>query len=437
MGCCTSSLKTSGYIETPFEEKMIQQNEQLLMFHQKKLEDLLVSFDGLDFPLDSSHLSELFHVLQVPSSGNTAVFIEKIVEKGLMSIHLLRNISILVCSDYSVSKVLLFASEDKAVFLQNIQDLIMTAVEIIPKNLGNADESVLAYANRLKVRAEDYFEEMKKLTVKEIMEKLKELEITSFNLRLMLNNCILSNHETSKNTEKIDKTDASVYKYDVKQDLFSEMDLNKIPDIEESFFEFYEKNCLNDEDSVFNEISESPLVSFINSETTFTQICNQKKSYKEEIIKNDFEAINEQELVSEIKEEFELFKPTEDSAEVLHKEEENNQTKFKLPSMKESRIGLVKDNKPSPNKETSEKEPLTSPNKDTTKPEKEFITTPNKETYSEKESKIKGFKPVNSLESSPKHSALKAENYSSLKKTEESKLRKNIHSNTHITEKKN
>ena len=138
---------------------------------------------SIDFPLDTEHLPRLLSTLKVPQAGPSALFLENLAAKKLLSFTMLRNLAILMSGQENSSKYLLIVSEDKKQCISNISDVIHVATEIIPSNLEIQDQHIVTYVENLRLGAEEYLRKLRVMPLVTIKEGLGRMEINSVEIR--------------------------------------------------------------------------------------------------------------------------------------------------------------------------------------------------------------------------------------------------------------
>lgn len=186
MGCCGSNTSKLSYPEILPEERTIEAQEKLLVFSQRKLVDLLYLIEKIDYKLDIYHFSHLCYHFKVQPSSPTEYFLSNLIKKGLLDSHLLRNISILLSEADSNTKVSLIFSHDKKIFINNIKNLLMTAIEVIPNNIENVESCVIKYSQNLRMVAEKYINELHRINIVDIMAQVENNNISSKDLRIKM-----------------------------------------------------------------------------------------------------------------------------------------------------------------------------------------------------------------------------------------------------------
>jgi hypothetical protein len=99
-----------------------------------------------------------------------------------------------LCEVSSIPKIELFESTDKKVFIGNIEKLLNTSIDVIPKHLPGIDGAALGYTESLKTVAKNYVQELRKLSIREIKEKIKQIQITSKEIRVKMFYDLKSEH---------------------------------------------------------------------------------------------------------------------------------------------------------------------------------------------------------------------------------------------------
>lgn len=186
MGCCTSNIRNLGNSELPVEEREIQMAEKKLIFSHKKLDELMMQTHKIDFPFDISHLSNLCDLYKVLPNSPTGKFFENLLRNKSLDNVQLRYLFILLCEISDVPKKTYVVSDDKRSCLAAVQELLSTALEIIPYNLEGLGPGVLKYVGSLKTVANVYMAELSKLSLNEVKKKICESEISSKELRLKM-----------------------------------------------------------------------------------------------------------------------------------------------------------------------------------------------------------------------------------------------------------
>ncbi|OMJ73486.1 hypothetical protein SteCoe_27819 [Stentor coeruleus] len=186
MGCCTSNIRNLGNSELPVEEREIQLAEKKLMFSHKKLDELMMQTHKIDFNFDILHLSNLCDLYKVLPNSPTGKFFENLLRKKCLDNVQLRYLFILLCEITDVPKKTYVLSDDKRSCLAAVQELLNTALEVIPNNLEGLGPGVFKYITSLKAVADAYITELSKLSLNEIKRKICESEISAKELRIKM-----------------------------------------------------------------------------------------------------------------------------------------------------------------------------------------------------------------------------------------------------------
>ena len=204
MGCNNSNLRRPSTTNITAEERILQSHERNLCFSNRKLEDLLSLIESISFPLDQSNFSALCEVFKIPPSSPSSHFFHNLLEKKQLTSRVLRHLTILLSESRKIDKMSLISSLDKKSFLSIISDLLHLSIEVIPQNIENIDRSVLIYTQSLKPIADDYMNELKKLSVEEIQLRIQQLLIFSRELRYKMYVDLLHSKMTEGFDSKLD-----------------------------------------------------------------------------------------------------------------------------------------------------------------------------------------------------------------------------------------
>lgn len=204
MGCNNSNLRRPSTTNITAEERILQSHERNLFFSNKKLEDLLSSIESISFPLDQSNFPALCEVFKIPPSSPSGHFFHNLLEKKQLTSRVLRHLTILLSESRKLDKMSLISSLDKKSFLSIISDLLHLSIEVIPQNIENIDRSVIIYTQSLKPIADDYMNELKKLSVEEIESRIQQLLIFSRELRYKMYVDLLHSKMTDGFDSKLD-----------------------------------------------------------------------------------------------------------------------------------------------------------------------------------------------------------------------------------------
>lgn len=270
MGCCSSNVRKIKNSEVVYEERTIQQFEQSLTFSQRKVEDLLKDIMAISCSIDHANIVNICETLKIAQNSQTWTFLEKIAKQRQISFQTLRNLSILLSKANNSEKFSLIVSADKHQCLNNISDIINTAIDLIPNNLPAQEPAILAYSNSLKIAAKRYLEELSHFSLAVISERLRIMEIDSGEIRMNLYAEIkMEMNERNREDKEYNDEDVGVVKANPEsfekikevmkgneEEKEKEAVDTKIPDGDLSLSQFKDDSLLKNEDSNDNEVEE-------------------------------------------------------------------------------------------------------------------------------------------------------------------------------------
>lgn len=336
MGCCNSNLHKSNHIEILVEERLIEAAEKQLFFTNKKVEDLLSSIEAIDFSLDHSNFPTLCNHFHIQSSSPSGVFLHNLIQQKLLTVRVLRHLSIILSGLKSFDKFSLIFSLDKKVFLNTIQEILRLSIEVIPNNLENLEKSALAYVESLKPVAEEYIKELRRLSIEEIKDKIHELDINSKDLRIKM----YFDLQNLKRTELLDSKlvnlghqySEMVYEKSVKDKICEEKNYEGIEEGKVDVGEFLDEK--NGEETGKNEEFEEKIEENAeNLEEKVEEIEENDKKSDE----NDKKIEVNYEKIEENYEKIEGLENNSDKTKENHKEtEESHQKEPKIPTDSDS-----------------------------------------------------------------------------------------------------